>query len=282
MKFDIETLRAYVDGELDGNTNRAVDIAMEEDAELRNTVETLKASRLPYRDAFLKAAEEPMPDSLVETATDIFEQMEAEGDKPARNSRQWPAAALFGSAVLIGALGFGTGIFVSDKTRTVAVNSTKAESSSTAVDKSGDIEMWSEIVTSYQSLYVRETVEKIQDGSLKVDGLRSELSAKMNVPVHLPEFTSEGFEFVRAQQLGYKGETLAQLVYLGESGLPVALCFMPDDSPDKKLSVTKSSGLSAGTWRKAGLRFVLVGDIDETTITKLHDLSVAAWLENKG
>ncbi|WP_244113039.1 anti-sigma factor family protein [Burkholderia gladioli] len=64
MKPDDSTLIAYADGELDAAGAASVEQALAESSELRESVARLRASRLPYQDAFAAQKLPPLPDAL--------------------------------------------------------------------------------------------------------------------------------------------------------------------------------------------------------------------------
>jgi anti-sigma factor RsiW len=64
MKPDDSELLAYADGELSTSDTASVEQALTEFPDLRHRVELLRASRLPYREAFTTQKLPPLPDEL--------------------------------------------------------------------------------------------------------------------------------------------------------------------------------------------------------------------------
>lgn len=63
----LETLTAYVDGELDDARRRETEDAIRSDSALRDTVDRLRASRVMLRTAFAAVIDAPVPARLVRT-----------------------------------------------------------------------------------------------------------------------------------------------------------------------------------------------------------------------
>ena len=82
---------------------------------------------------------------------------------------------------------------------------------------------WKDVVASYQSLYVPETLTAVQNTPQERQAGLVSLSERLGFDLRtLPEI--EGLTFVRSQELGYEGRPLAQLTFLTGDNGPVALC----------------------------------------------------------
>jgi hypothetical protein len=68
MKFSQETLMAYADGELDGETRRAIEAEMAVDPEVAREVERQRALRVNVGAAFADVLDERIPDRLLHAA----------------------------------------------------------------------------------------------------------------------------------------------------------------------------------------------------------------------
>jgi anti-sigma factor RsiW len=68
MNFPDEMLMAYADGELDEETRRAIETAMEEDPELAKRIERHRNLRAKLGAAFGGVLNEPVPDRLIDAA----------------------------------------------------------------------------------------------------------------------------------------------------------------------------------------------------------------------
>jgi len=68
MKYDDETLMAYVDGEVDAKLRADIDAAIARDPVLASRVERQRAVRGKVSGAFAKVLEQPLPDELMRAA----------------------------------------------------------------------------------------------------------------------------------------------------------------------------------------------------------------------
>ncbi|WP_244112448.1 anti-sigma factor family protein [Burkholderia gladioli] len=176
MKPDDSTLIAYADGELDAAGAASVEQALAESSELRESVARLRASRLPYQDAFAAQKLPPLPDALrlrIEAMASAAQAQSAaaaaqaqpreQGQEqepvpasakvvplPARRNRPmlWLAAAFVAGAFCAGLVqqfaagGFGGG-------------------SGPSLAASGAKKPWISVAADYQQLYTRDTVANL-------------------------------------------------------------------------------------------------------------------------
>lgn len=246
MKITPEILLAYVNKELDQAQHDMVELSAENDQQLKQQLQCLESSKLPYKAAFDDQATPEMPQDLrnyVETLTSIS------ADKGVNLSYS-KRGFLVASVVFAFILGFFT------------------QSGFDLLYPEAEHQKWARSVANYHALYVRETVDNNQlltpekvnismvlDQHIGMDNTR--LSA--NISGVIPDLSAAGYKFVRAQHLGYFDEPLVQLVYLKDEGKPLALCFMIDNGATFERYEQGFDLLNAIVWRESGLRFILVG-----------------------
>ena len=130
---------------------------------------------------------------------------------------------------------------------------------------------WQDVVASYQSLYVFETLNSVQSGSLAAVGKLAELSETFGLELSRATRDPE-IEFKRAQLLGYKGAPLVQLAYLTADGDPVALCILKSAHiKSSDLEVEMREGMSSASWAADGLGFLVIGGQDNTAMTSFAE-----------
>jgi len=95
MKFSQETLMAYADGELDGETRRAIEAEMAVDPQVAREVERQRALRTDVGAAFAGVVDEQIPDRLLRAA----KQSQATS-QPRRWS--WPEWTSIAASLVIG------------------------------------------------------------------------------------------------------------------------------------------------------------------------------------
>ena len=75
---------------------------------------------------------------------------------------------------------------------------------------------------------------------------------------------------MRAQLLRSGDEPLAQLLYLGTSGAPLAL-YAKKGEETSAPSFKRYGALGGVAWSQAGIAYLLAGETDEASLTKLAD-----------
>jgi hypothetical protein len=96
MKFSQETLMAYADGELDGETRRSIEAAMATDPELAREVDRHRALRAEVGQAFAGVLDEAVPDRLLRAAKKTR--------AAPRRQWSWPEWTSIAASLVIGVL----------------------------------------------------------------------------------------------------------------------------------------------------------------------------------
>lgn len=256
MRPDDSQLIAYADGELSASDAAAVKRALSESPELRQSVELLRASRLPYRDAFATQKLPPLPDELRRRIEAMASAARQEADHvvaqpaPRRLRRFWLAAA------------FVAGAFCAGLVQQLRVAWPDGVGKPAEMVAAGNSRPWISVAADYQQMYTRETVENVTpdsaasadtvDAIRKVDGIR----------LRVPDLRPAGLSFRSVERLRYNGKPLVQIVYLPERGTPVALCVTKDLRPDQPIAQRQMSGMTVVSWRQNELSYALVGKPD--------------------
>ncbi|ALK32615.1 anti-sigma factor family protein [Burkholderia plantarii] len=282
MKPDDSTLIAYADGELDAADAARVEQALAESSELRQSVERLRASRLPYRDAFAAQRLPELPDALrlrieamastaqarpagepaVDASVGAPEPREAASPAagnvhalPARRVARpalWLAAAFVAGAFCAGLVqqfaagGFGSGVAGGGATLASA----------------GAKKPWISVAADYQQLYTRDTVANLQPDPAVSSAIVGAIRSDDGIRLRVPDLRMAGFTFKAVDRLRYDGKPLVQIVYLPEHGTPVALCVMKDARPDQSITQREMHGMTVVSWRQNELSYALIGKPD--------------------
>lgn len=265
MNLKLEELREWVDGETDAERSGVIADAVSNSADLQDLVESLEVSRLPYREAYDAAPYPDMPDGLRQN---VDAMLASSGEAQVKRNRfPIPLAA---AGLLIAAMaGYLFGTF-KDQNGTVDPGTFASTNTST-----NTFESFAQAVASYQALYVRETLEGTVNNN--VQAVAARLLEEADLKLQVPDLTGHGFEFVRAQQLSYNSQPLVQLVYLGDTGLPLAFCFMAEDGGASDLVLARHHGLQTAEWSGADKRFVIVSDTDNAQLEELYQTSMNQW-----
>jgi len=283
MRVEIEDLRAWVDNELDEPRAGQVGYAVMFDKSLKRDADKLRASQLPYREAYEQVPE--VPESLRNkilalqnpSARDASNQNTPDQNHPDKNYRPRDAAnnssfkfvGIAASVLLAAVVGYLAGTNTSDQ----------APDTSASIETLRDTDNFAQTVAAYQQFYVRETLK----GTVPPDPVKvtERLADQTGMRVMIPEL--EGYEFMRAQRLSVDGELLLQLVYLGAEGGPLALCYMvalSDDAEEQSNGITtlqSHHGLNTAEWRHNGHRFVIVSDTSEKKLDELSKSTRRQW-----
>jgi anti-sigma factor RsiW len=104
-----------------------------------------------------------------------------------------------------------------------------------------------------------------------VDGAVEWFSAKMGVPVNVPDLGSYGMFVVGARLLGTKEGPLAQFIYEDGAGERYSLTLSkhPDNWPVTPLQVVDYPDRAVGYWSTSHIDFVLIGKADGGAIPSL-------------
>ncbi len=279
MTLTDEEMLLYADGSLNEERKRQIIEAATHDAELAEILAALDASRLPFQAAFSHRQEPSMPSDLRDSLQDMIgaatgsssigaehspteqQHVQASGQLSGQASsdvgRVWPKRFLQAACVL---LSVGVGY--------VAGTGGLSSGSATQVATASN---WVERVADYQSLYVPNTVRHITpDLQASAEKLNS-LTAATGLKTAIPDLSGEGYAFVRAQELGFEGQPLVQLVYYKEGSPPLALCFMPSDTvAEAALKIETYHGLGTASWINDNQRYVIVAEESGESLTELH------------
>ncbi len=220
-----EDLTAYLDGEADAVLVARIDAGLARDPTLVARLEGLTIPLEAVRAAFAmeRLAPPPVP----------------ELPRPAAN-RNWQPLRLVASVVLALGLGFGGGYLMQPEQAAPG---------------------WIDVVASYQSLYMTETLEETTQSSEVALGVLEDFRDRAGV--ELAAATAiEGLDFRRAQVLGFKGKPLMQMAYLSEDGTPFALCVLTTTNADSAPSDRIAQGMAATSWVENGVGYLVIGGQD--------------------
>lgn len=140
-------------------------------------------------------------------------------------------------------------------------------------------------IADYQSLYVENTVAGVTDVQINkaIDLVGSASWTKMRAnkaktddkgQFGVPDFSAFGYQFVRAQELGFEGQPLIQLVYSKVGFSPLALCFMPDTHVQKRsINLSSHRELTVASWVKKYHHYILVAKEPDSVLTQMHDIT---------
>ncbi|NRO98997.1 anti-sigma factor [Paraburkholderia sp. NMBU_R16] len=269
---DEATLIAYVDGSLNAEESARLDEMISASPELMKRVAYAQAARLPYREAFADQRLPPVPESLYRAvaamahpAHDSHSGADAAQDPPrgARAStmtaigdmmRSWLTRSVyrlraftprlaFGVAVASFCMGAAAGLF--------AGSGLFSEPSGRAAPA------WIQAAADYQQLYARATLAQVRLDSSAAAQTIEAIRFEDGLALRVPDLRAVGMSLRQIQRLRFHGKPVAQLVYLPDTGQPVALCVIKQAGPDQSLKRQTVSGVEVATWRRDELAYAL-------------------------
>jgi anti-sigma factor RsiW len=249
-----ELLVAYVDGQLARKQTHAVEKVLEQDDVIARRVKALQDAHSRLEAAFeaILAGEE-----LVVA-------------KPERAGFfvPWVTAVKIGLAgvglaasLVMMIAGYGWPLSMPDFAR--------SSSGLTDPEYTGSIApTWQETAARAQGLLSRESLEVGLEGQGNLDLVALQLGQAVGPGLKLPNLDRDGYRFVRAQLLRSGEEPLAQLLYLGTSGAPLAL-YAKRGAESEAPSFKRYSGIGSVAWSEDGISYLLAGETDEPALMQL-------------
>lgn len=231
--FTDEQLTAFLDGELDKNTAEKIDQALIHDKALQQRLNELKINTPGIRMSF---------DSLLTQAPEFPEHLIEEPKPPIHLWTGISAAAIL---LLVGFWG-----------------GWQSQSLLNTSDR------WHEYVAVYQSLYIPNTLNHIDQPAQKQKDelIRVSTITGKNLPLETLTSVSK-LDYKRAQILGFEGKPLAQLTFLTAMDTPIALCIIRASSAGTSPVTAKNiEGMSAASWQQDGYAYLLIGGHDQPFI----------------
>ena len=134
---------------------------------------------------------------------------------------------------------------------------------------------WQEDAARAHALLSRASVEVGLESQGNRDLVAFQLAQAIGPNLTVPDLTGQGLRFMRAQLLRSGDEPLAQLLYLGTSGAPFAL-YAKKSQETSTPSFKRYGALGGVAWSQAGIAYLLAGEGDQASLTKLAD---AIWVE---
>jgi len=250
-----ELLVAYVDGQLARKQTHAVERVLEQDDVIARRVKALQDAHSRLEAAFeaILAGEE-----LVVA-------------KPERAGFFVPwvtalkiglAGAGLAASLVMMIAGYGWPLSMPDFARSSGLTDTEYTGSIAPT--------WQETAARAQGLLSRESLEVGLEGQGNLDLVALQLGQAVGPGLKLPNLDRDGYRFVRAQLLRSGEEPLAQLLYLGTSGAPLAL-YAKRGAESEAPSFKRYGGIGSVAWSEDGIYYLLAGEADEPALMQLAE-----------
>jgi anti-sigma factor RsiW len=252
-----DLLVAYVDGRLADKQSGAVAKVLEHDDVLARRVRALQSAHGRLEAAFdailageeLEVAAEPAPERagfLVPWSIAVKAGLAGTGIV---------AASIF----LIAA--FGLPRAVPDPAGQASVADTAEYTGSVAPS-------WEEQAARAQAMLSRAGLEVGLESQSNRDLVAFQLGQAIGRPITLADLDEHGFRFVRAQLLRTGEEPLAQLLYLGPTGAPLAL-YAKRGALSAAPAFKRYGTIGSVAWSDKGVSYLLAGEEDKVRLMQL-------------
>ena len=136
---------------------------------------------------------------------------------------------------------------------------------------------WRVEVAHYQALYTGDTIDGIALSEAELAGQLARAGAMTGAELSPDALGGiEGMELLRAQVLGCGETPLAQIVFRGTGGAPIALCLIRTEGAAAGVDVAEMLGLASASWAEGGVEYLLIGGADADWIASRADAIRAA------
>ena len=249
MTISEDRLLAYVDGLLSSEDAARLEQELASDAEARMTVEALRASALPYRDA-------------VETLIAVPDLSGIAAKISADGGRRRATVLKFARIAAVVCLFFGAGVLAGHY---ALPPSSQPEKTQWA--------RWVDDIAAYQALYTRETLSLPTPDHKRFEVQMARVSKALGQKIVAPDFDDLKdahlkADYKYARMYAIDGLPLAQIAYLPEKGAPFSICMMKTDVADHEPRYMQARGLNVATWRYKGIAYVFVGDVQRAEMDR--------------
>jgi anti-sigma factor RsiW len=252
-----ELLVAYVDGQLARKQTLAVDKVLEHDDVIAKRVVALKHAH-----------------RRLEAAFDAVLAGEEATSAPAPHARglfiSWSALAQ-GSLATAG-IAFSVALLLAGFGWPLSVPEFGSAPGAADPEIVGSITPgWQEEVARAQALIGRDTLEVGLDSQGNPDLVAFQLTQAIGAELILPELDPRGFKFVRAQLLRFEDAPLAQFLYLGAGGAPLAL-YAKKNEGESPPTFNRYGDIGGVGWTQGGVAYLLAGEQSESDLRSLADV----------
>lgn len=251
-----ELLVAYVDGQLARKQTRAVDKVLDQDDVLAARVDALKHAHARLEAAFeaILAGEE-MDVSVATIPADDGLLI------PWRTLKVALAGFGIAAALALAIAGYGWPLSLPGLGSAPQLAPPAGEAIVAVAD-------WKEEAARAHALLSRQTLEVGLESQANYDFVAFQLAQILEAAPKIPNLEPQGFRFVRAQALRFGDEPLAQILYLGAEGEPLALYAKRGEGP-AVLSPEEFGDIRTVAWSEDGISYLLAGETDAALLMRI-------------
>jgi anti-sigma factor RsiW len=131
-------------------------------------------------------------------------------------------------------------------------------------------------VAEYHQIYSREHRRLVKAPTTQgEEQLMASLADHIGRKIETPDLTAAGLRFAGGRMLVVNGRPIAELIYVRDDGLSVALCIARIAGKNAPLSIEQRGLQRTASWIKDGFTYVVVGELDRPTAERLAALVAA-------
>jgi len=127
---------------------------------------------------------------------------------------------------------------------------------------------WQERAAQAHALVSRESLEVSIESQKNPYLLSFQLTKEIGQNVRGPDLRPDGYRFIRAQVLRLDEKPIAQMLYLPESGKPLALYATPGGE-DAAPSYLQEGPVGAVKWAEGGVAYLLAAEAEEAALLRI-------------
>lgn len=251
MRVDEVKILNYVENSMPREEREAFERKIDANPELKEMVQAMRASTLPYAAAFNSIALPELSDDLRDSVSEQLNSNIVIGR---------PSSWLkFTSIAAMMAMSIGLGVIYGGHQ---ASNNKQAVSTleHPLVDA----------MATYQALYSRDTVNEVFQDRAASKKVIDSFSTSVDKAITIPNLSAFGYEFRRVQPLQFGQQTILQFVYLGETGAPIAVCITAGLSHySDTLTSFRKYGLNTVVWSNDGITHMLMGQLSDIELKQI-------------
>lgn len=277
-RIDDVMLMAYVDGEIDAESAREIEAAINADPAIADRARAFRDSAAFTRAAYTAVAQEPIPDRLLAVL--------APAERPAGNvvafTPKHVAArrvARFAVAASVAAIIVGLGATYSDTLRGW-IGEPTTEQRLAQLARQQTSERWLDNVAGYFREYsanAREQRQLVDFTAEHGPEIERYFGERLNRRLTLPDLTAEGFNLAGGRVLIIGGRPAAQLVYTNEANEFVGVVISFTSDPDVPARAAARDDVNLVYLREGGYAYGFVGTQTPDKLRRIADRSLAAF-----
>jgi len=133
---------------------------------------------------------------------------------------------------------------------------------------------WAQDVARLHAHFVPSSVAPDPESQANRDVVQLQMSRLFNASLPVPDFSNHDLVFRRGQVLSYRGSRMMQLSYTSADDRLVGLYVM-SGGPSAQATSMVQGELSTVNWSRDGVRYVIAGDMAETSLRALAAVAMA-------